>query len=295
MTERLIAPTDELTGIPLPIAPRSDLVHVPDTQKNAHHHFFPRTSPVLQSLGGKALRSARIQLVAATQHNTGPKSFHSFFREGPYIPSDVNEQLGLCILACANYLPERVVDLRGGAPLVRPMADWEYRRLSQPGMFEEPKPFQVKRFRDIRHPDLPLWEAKQRLVVKRQQQAELSYRDLWYGFDPMRSFIIPEVFSHASRGIDMSLERRFLNNDNVEAGLALLSIYASMTSRAATIKGKPANQIYFEMKKEHRLHHLMPPSASAIVRNKMGDEHQRASLLPSLRAKLLDNADSDVA
>lgn len=289
-------PTDDRTGMPLPIAPSIDLASLPQDKVNEHHHFYPKLSPVLRnSLGGKALRASRIQRVAITQHNFGEVRFHKFFPEGPEIPTDANAQLGLCVLACAGYIPEKVVDTTNGEPIVRGVKDWEHTRLGKPSTPLEPLPYQVKRFRDRRFPGQTLWDAKSELMSSRRRQAELTYENLIYGFDPMKDFMLSQVLQQDFSEVDNSLKLKFLEKDDIEAGLCILAIGAVFAAEAGTINGKPLNDIYREIQVDKRLHHRMPQAPATLIKHKLGHIEHRIEILPALKSTLEAQREQRVA
>lgn len=289
-------PTDELTGMPLPIAPTVDLSSIPPSDINEHHHFYPRLSPELRdSIGGRALRVSRIQRVATTQHNFGDRPFHKYFQEGPTIPKDAETQLGMCVLACAGYLPPKVVDTAKGEPIVRTMKEWEYSRLSKPSTYLEPQPFQVKRYRDRRCPDASLLNAKRELVNSRKRQAELTYQNLLYGFDPMKKFMFNRVLAQDYSDVDVGLRRDFIERDNVEAGLCLLAIGALLAAETATINGEKLSEVYNDIYYDGRLHRSMPANASTIIKHKLGTISHRVEMLPFLKSELMQQREQSVA
>lgn len=289
-------PVDLRTGLPLPIAPAFNIAALPQDQVNEHHHFYPRLSPTLTStLGGKALRVSRIQRVEVSQHNFGDRFFHKYFPEGAEIPKDAARQLGMCVLACAGYVPEQVVDTSDGKPLVRPMEYWEFNRLRRPGMYVQPQPYQVKRFRDKRHPGLTLLEAKTELVNSRRRQAEMTYHNLLYGFDPIRKFIVQQVLNQDYSVIRHELRDRFLSNDELEAGLCILAIGTGLAARAALVKDEPLDTTYSALFKEGRLHSKMPATASTLIKHKLGQLSDRIELLPQLKVQLMTPREQRVA
>lgn len=280
-------PIDEATGMPLPIAPYIDLNSLPDSDKNDHHHFYPRLSPVLRNtLGGRALRVARIQRVANSQHNFGPNQFHGFFPEGVDIPEDAASQLGWCALACAGFLSEKVVDTSSGEPITRPIKEWELRRLSRPSNYVPPMPYHVKRFRDKRYPSLNLFEAKNELINSRKRQAEMTYQNLIYGFDPMKNFILDSVINQDLTDVHRGLRSRFLDHQETEAGLCILAIGATLAAESALVNGRSLDLVYKEAFKDGRLHPLMPPRASTLLKHKLGHTADRVDMLGHLRIKL---------
>lgn len=289
-------PVDAQTGMPLPIAPTVDLSALPQNEINEHHHFYPRLSPILRdSLGGRALRVSRIQRVATTQHNFGDRPYHTFFKDGPDIPTDPQTQLGMCVLACAGYLPPQVVDTTSGEPVVRNMKEWEHNRLGRPNTYIEPQPFQVKRFRDRRFPGMPLIEAKTELINSRKRQAELTYQNLIYGFDPMKQFMFNRVLTQDYSDVDAALLRNFLEQDDVEAGLCLLAIGAYKAAEEAKINTEPLTEVYSDIYSDGRLHPAMPQNPVTIIKHKLGHIPHRIEMLPFLKSELMQHREQSVA
>ena len=284
----LQAPVDERTGIPLPIAPRSDLGSVPGEFINWHHAFHPRLSPVLLTRGGRALRNSRIQRVHREQHNYGERaSFHCKFTQGPAIPDDEPNQLGLCGIAIAGYLPDQVVDTWGGEPRVRAIKDWEFRRMSEPGELLQPNPSQVKKYRDKWLPGLTLVDAKTHLLNNRERQAKFGYRNMQYGLDPIRDFITGYVLEQDLSEVKPSIRNGFLSNKSIEAGLTLLGIASVIASHTARVKDIPFTEVYDELYTEGRLHPMMQPGAANLLMYKLGNTVGRVALLPRLRESML--------
>lgn len=121
-------PVDTFTGLPYPIitGPKLDtLTGVNVVNKN--HAFFPRLDPLLQGVGGLALRTCRLQLVEAEYHNFGPRSYHNFY-DGPPIPQTEAEQFRTIIFALGGFIPKMGIDLTGPEPVEREMTRREYRR-----------------------------------------------------------------------------------------------------------------------------------------------------------------------
>lgn len=289
-------PVDELTGLPLPIAPTVDIDAALPHKINEHHHFYPRLGPVLRdTLGGRALRVSRIQRVGIEQHNFGENPFHTFFPEGPDVPTDPREQLGFCVLACAGYLPESVVDTSAGEPLIRDMKTWEFDRLRRPNSYVAPLPIQVKRYRDRRFPHMSLLDAKERLINSRKKQAELTYRSIVYGFDPMKRFIAEQMLLQDFEEVRPNMRNSFLDREDISKGLAIIAIGTCLAAESASVNGRPLNEIYVELRKAGRIHPLMPPSPSTLIKNKLGHTQNRVDLLPRLRTILAAGREDSVA
>lgn len=286
------APVDERTGIPLLIAPRSDLASVPVELLSEHHSWFPRLSAELRTRGGRALRTSRIQRTKRTQHNHGDRTaFHAVFHDGPEVPDDEDTQVGLCVLALAHYLPEAVVDTSKGEPTVRTMRDWERRRFSEPGQFLAPNPKQVRTYRDKWLPGVTLIRAKARLLAQKEKQSALTSRNLHYGLDPIKSLLDSYVIEQDLSEVKPGLRRGFTERGSTEDGLSLLAIAAVNASSTAKVKGRPLAEVYQELHAEGRLHRSMPPNAGTLIKYKLGGYAGRVALLPALHEQLLSQED----
>jgi hypothetical protein len=103
-----LAPTDGLTGMPLPVLPPEEIPDMSDKMTNNwHHHYHPKDSTLLSSTDGLAVRHVRLQnLPRFSHHNV----YHSIF-EGPALPKTSEERFGHIILACAGYVPPEAIDL----------------------------------------------------------------------------------------------------------------------------------------------------------------------------------------
>jgi hypothetical protein len=108
-----LAPTDELTGMPLPILPPDERLDIKDKiTNNWHHHYHPSDSMLLGSTDGLAVRHVRLQNLPKISHHN---LYHSIF-EGPTLPRTSEERFGHIILACAGYVPTSAIDVRKGDP-----------------------------------------------------------------------------------------------------------------------------------------------------------------------------------
>lgn len=109
MANKEVTPTDELTGLPLPLSPIENPV-----EPNWHHHFHPRLSPrLVKREGGAALRGVRLQRADYRAHN----GYHDAF-VGPPLPKKMNDRFGLIIMSVAGYLPDQALDFSGDSPTI---------------------------------------------------------------------------------------------------------------------------------------------------------------------------------
>lgn len=109
MAAERITPTDELTGLPLPVVP----VQHPE-RPDWHHHFHPRRSPLLQDLGGQAVRSVRVQKVDYRRHHY---DYHNEYL-GPPLPKTEKEQFATVIMAATGYMPTEAIAFKNHKPRV---------------------------------------------------------------------------------------------------------------------------------------------------------------------------------
>ena len=129
MAAELITPTDQLTGMPLPILnPAMTRGYTgPVFKSDWHHSFHPSTSAVLKGTpGGIALRNCRAQRVHYGVHHY---DYHRLFR-GPDIPEEEDEQFRLVVLAAAGYVPDEALTFdKHGDPMIVHMKTAQRERL----------------------------------------------------------------------------------------------------------------------------------------------------------------------
>lgn len=119
----LVTPVDALTGMPLPIIAKPEDLNLKEPEnKNWHHHFHPAKHPLLQGVGGIALRSCRMQYVPIELHNFGKNTYHDYF-EGPPLPENDSDQFALTVLACAGYIPREGINISKTGPRVYELND----------------------------------------------------------------------------------------------------------------------------------------------------------------------------
>lgn len=125
MAVEFTTPMDRLTELlPLPIIPTEHTVN-PDM----HHHFHPRRSPHLQDLGGKAVRSVRLQRVDYKLHHN---DYHGAY-DGPVLPETDEEKFATVIMAVAGYVPEFGIAFRNHQPVIKRMREEDRQQLQLGG------------------------------------------------------------------------------------------------------------------------------------------------------------------
>lgn len=127
MAEKILTPSCEVTGLPLPIQPEEP--HESEAlffkNYNYHHHFHPREDPALKSADGRALRYSRGQYLPVALHSR----YHTIFA-GPQLPEGEQEVFKTIVLACAGVIPRQAVNAYSGE--VVDLSSREYEYLSQP-------------------------------------------------------------------------------------------------------------------------------------------------------------------
>jgi hypothetical protein len=137
MTERL-APVDEYSGLPLPIAPlavdlsfiRNQKRYLESSRSDEHHHFYPNAS--LESDGQRVLRHSRLQYGVRLLHD----KYHRFYDRADLSGSDAScFELG--ILATAGYIPELAVDVRGKNPRIVRLSEQQREEMQSQTIYPE--------------------------------------------------------------------------------------------------------------------------------------------------------------
>lgn len=128
MVGEAITPTDQLTGLPLPILPEEPSKEGSLHFRDYHHHFHPRLDPLLIGVQGKPLRFCRGQMVERNLH----LRYHDIFR-GPQLPTSEREIFRICVLGCAGVMPRRAIDLSTpGEYREAELSDEQFQGLSSP-------------------------------------------------------------------------------------------------------------------------------------------------------------------
>ena len=138
---RMEAPTDELTGVPLPLCPNPQLppctgrgVMNYDRVADWHHPYYPRRSLDGEGLDGEGLRASRVQWVMYDDHHEDRGGYHAFYN-GPKLPERGFDWFKTVVFASADYVPARGIDIhRASGPYERTLRTSERLRLLNSGM-----------------------------------------------------------------------------------------------------------------------------------------------------------------
>ncbi len=290
MAAELITPVDLLTGMPLSIAIPEDLNTLDDPENvNWHHHFHKASAPELQSLGGRALRSCRLQLVPAELHNYGKDTYHDIFI-GSVLPrvDDTDTQFLLCVLACAGYVTREGLDVKSDNPEIPVrLTDNQIRRLQT-----KPEPRLVKRADVLKHLQnadgcTTAQEAWRAVRLRNRRQAKFSYANYKYSYNPIRDFFTDYLLTQKI-DIDQKLMKRFLKTEDPAKQRALGETILAQTAAQSTSRFR---EQYQQARDSGLLHPNMHQKPNTLVLNKIGNYEQRGLLLPRLRERVVDLVD----
>lgn len=127
-------PTDPHTGIPYLFVPHWQVHNimkgVPKQGRfsDRNHAFFPRTHPLLQGVGGQAVRHSRTQKVDRQEHNT----YHDTY-DGPILPTTAEQQFRAVVFCVAKYIPPLALNMGLKNPRIETLGDRQMRRLRESG------------------------------------------------------------------------------------------------------------------------------------------------------------------
>jgi hypothetical protein len=133
-------PTDEITGLPLLIAPQDDVPYllkhsgINATRRAAgrrdyidrNHVYHPSTSLLTED--ERALQGSRIQYVLRYDHD----AYHAAYF-GPPIPQTAAEQYYQMVFSAANYIPRRALDFSSDSPVEVTLTDEQLLRYQTSG------------------------------------------------------------------------------------------------------------------------------------------------------------------
>jgi hypothetical protein len=284
MAAELITPVDELSGIPLSVAPPLERLprHNPDIT-NWHHLYHPRSAPELQTLGGMALRNSRIQLLPVRDHNTGRGTYHTYYK-GPVLTDNEEEQFRLCVLACSGYLSEEVIDLRlPNGPDVRKITDMERRIFRQIPPAPHVNSDAVRRFREGEGTAYGYRRAKQILESRNRRQAEMGYNNFQYGYDVIRNFFQDYTVRRPLGHIKETHVEEFLSTPNAERQRQLGHWLLAKQSEVAA---EGVRGLYQAARQSGSLHPRMPAEPASLIKFKLGSTARREELFPRLQDSL---------
>lgn len=284
MAAELITPTDGVTGFPLPLVPSENLMD-PSVRvfANWHHPFHPNSAPELQSLGGRALRHSRVQLVEAVDHNHSKESYHAVYDQPPLPAADNRHaQFMLALIGCLGYVPRQGLDIYSDGRPIRDLTAAEMDFLRQPAKAAPVTDTQLAQFIEKTDGVRPrtAWRILQR---KRERQAALSYQNLRYSYDPIRHFFSDYVLSEEQLDLSPRVMKRFLSSKD-EATLQGRGEF--IIGRASEVAVDPIRSVYTALRTQGLLHNLTPENPAKVVKNKLGSFEQRKRLYPLLQERI---------
>jgi hypothetical protein len=150
MAAELVTPMDELTGVPYPIMPRTDLPPTPNGRvrniervADWHHPFHPRSALISEGMGAMAIRNCRIQWAEYDDHH---HKYHGAYL-GPELPESPEDQFHTTVFATAGYVPPYAITFNSSRkPVVRPLDEGLRDKLWSSGQLRVGNPATVRDF-----------------------------------------------------------------------------------------------------------------------------------------------------
>lgn len=247
MAIELVTPTDEMSGLPLAIAPKCEWLPMHNAQiADEHHGWHRKSAPLLNTLAGLALRNSWLQLIERDLHNEGPFRYHKHF-SGPSLSIDEVDIFSRITLACAGFIPDHVIDTQkgdSGLSFVRPITKKEAEFLRTPS-----------------------------------ENNIFTYRYIQYRYEPIKEFFQGYTLNHVSHEeVDEFLHTKNLERKK-EIGRLLLQNAVELVTD--DIKAK-----YLLTKKQGLLHPAMPANPEELVLHKLGTQNERDHLVSKLQDKI---------
>jgi hypothetical protein len=224
------APLDSVTELPLPIFPAE---YTNEWHHDQHHAFYPKVSPLLRGISGNVLRHSRLQYGNADLH-----SEYHYLYDGVQVPVDPQKRFGAIVLACAGYIPETAIDVRGRNPLeVR--LDQDLRRYMQQELIY----------------------AEKRMSHRTNLDINNSHRGIY-----LMNYALNQGFDH----IRQSLLEEFLETTDADKKLKLGMFIVDMSFNRAV---SPIRNIYDTAHKKGYIHPSKRKNPVGLIRE-IVQEHQ---------------------
>jgi len=246
------APEDEL-GIPLPIIPSEDFPYlkIGSEELSKHHQFFLEGTKRFTTLGSQAMRLSRILRTEVAVHNTGPRTFHSFFNRSAGSPSE-SGQYHSSILGISGYLPDQGVDLWNRWAEIRPLEDWEEEIL------RTTDPIESKRYRNLIF-DVEIMPIFFEKIVKGQK------------LDSVDAELIEDFTATCQLGRVRDIGHQILGQLIDQSVQSLKAPYCNAYEAG-------------------RLHPLAPPTPGEVVRGIIGEDERAERIVESFHKRLMSRA-----
>jgi len=287
-------PTDELTGLPLPILPQAVLPVDNPLEADWHHQWHPSPAPASRTLGDRALRNSRLQLVSQSDH----VAYHRLLLR-PQWPETTQAQFDMTVLGVAGYIPPEAIDVQRDGPeriLMQPGEVAILRTIAQqrPITSEQMAGLRAKiakTYAEQAQPGVTEQDYVERSVAahvrKELSQAEFSFHHIKYEYSPVRTFFQEFVLAQDIGHIrEVQVEEFVLTNDAERANRIGHELLA-LNIRSMTDSVKP---VYDQAMRAGRLHPKSPLEAYWLVHNKLGAAAAHDELIGKLKAKLIDEA-----
>lgn len=204
--------TDVYTGLPLPILPLDG-----GTFSDQHHAFFSDYKEDYSGESGRVLRHSRLQYGPRRWH----ARYHDFF-DGVSLPADPHARFGMAILACAGFIPDTAVDVRGRKPTEVALTPEEKRMLQEENIIYTEKRISSLTGRDMNNLNRGVYFMKYALSqdldhVKRTTLEEFVETSNRARRLELGMFIVNKAFLRAVEPVE-DLYRAAHKNGNIHPG-----------------------------------------------------------------------------
>ncbi len=287
------APQDEYTGMPLLLAPH-DLSDVEPDEKNYHHPWGRKwlrhePMPVYEAI----LRSSQGQRVIRRLHN-GDKSELAAHRymsnDGPIVPVNRAETVGVLSLAQMGYLPKDVIDTSAGVLVIRPKTEEEevlIRIPRVPNVTDD----MVEHFRSKWCPWSSSSTASKIIIESRVKEAAYSYENVDSGssYNHVRAYInTSSVGELLAKPETVTVVTEALKEDDFDADKMLLQMVVQHVLEEATVKGMAIASLYDYFRSANKLYPNMPHTVEEFLAFRLSNPFGGIALRPEGRSALLE-------
>jgi hypothetical protein len=110
--------------------------------------------------------------------------------------------------------------------------------------------------------------------------------------------LVKRLLSFAKPGISPHNEGLLLQQDDILAGVVLLSLYTRLFADGARVRGQHLNTFYqathLQVYDDACLHPMAPPTAFDLIDRSLGNEAKKLALLPMIKNQLLSHLEPDL-
>jgi hypothetical protein len=146
-------PTDELSGIPLLLAPQERALSILWDCEPSHdehgrpladwdHTWYPGREIRDAGWGGHALRNSRVQFVLRADH----EEKNAYFDPPERLPQKPSERFRAAVLCAAGYIPLRAIGFNADGYFLQDLDEWQRVRARESGEVRVASPDTVQKF-----------------------------------------------------------------------------------------------------------------------------------------------------